>query len=225
VTQLKLDYPGVVPANHFFDPPAISLTHNKDAVSLSLNAVPQQLQYLVLRGVLSDDIFDISVTSTSWPQLRKLHIQFDSCTPSGQWMLELDPEDSEVERDADEDRQYDFLKSRRMEREMPARIHFPERAFRTAVNRDLFDDISLAAARATKRMPNLRDMRLSVGDSESGCVCTFQSDGRRDHRITWQSRSTTTYEPHPEVIAAWKDIFLEKTGELEVQILGLGHCL
>lgn len=220
MTQLKLDYPGVVPANHFFDPPAIPLTNNKDALSLSLNAISQQLEYLDLRGVLSDDIFD---TSTSWPKLRKLHIQFDSCTPSGQWMLELDIEDSETERDADEDRQYDFLTGRRMERELPARMNFKDCVFRTAVNRDFFDDISLAAGRAMKRMPNLRDLRLSVGDPESGCVCTFQSDGKSDHRVVWQSRSTTTYEPHPEVIAAWKEVFLEKTGELEVQILGLDH--
>lgn len=219
MSQLKLAYPGVVPANHFFDPPAIPLTNNKDALSLGLNAVSQQLQYLDLRGVLGDDIFDIS---TSWPKLRKLHIHFDSCTPSGQWMLELDPEDSEIERDADE-RQYGFLTSRRMEREMPARMHFKDCAFRTAVNRDFFDDISLAAARAMRRMPNLRGMRLSVGDPESGCVCTFQSDGKSDHRVVWHSRSTTTYEPHAEVIAAWKEVFLVRTGELDVQILGLGH--
>jgi hypothetical protein len=101
---------------------------------------------------------------------------------------------------------------------------------RTILSDDVFDifnitnDNSLAAARAVREMSNSRDMRLSVGSSETACFCTFQSDGRRDCRIMWQSRSTMKHEPPSKVIAAWKGVVVDRTGELEVQILGLEHC-
>ncbi|THZ00851.1 hypothetical protein D6C93_03595 [Aureobasidium pullulans] len=157
VTRLKLSYPGVVPANQFFNPPAIPYLDGKDALSMSLSRISRRLGCFEVHAVLSDDIFDMS-ESPSWPRLRKLHIGFHSCTPHGEWLLELDPEDSEVEREQNENRRYDLLSIHRKQSEMPARIHYPEISFRTAVNRDILDDLYLAAARAVARMPNLRDL-------------------------------------------------------------------
>lgn len=93
------------------------------------------------------------------------------------------------------------------------------------VNRDVFDDIPLAAAKALTKMPNLRDLKLDVGNEEpeTGCLCTFTSDGRSSHKVVWRSRSATMYEPHEDVIAAWKHVFEERTVELEVQVLGYEH--
>ncbi|THY86318.1 hypothetical protein D6C95_07625, partial [Aureobasidium pullulans] len=103
VTRLKLSYPGVVPANQFFNPPAIPFVDGKDALSTSLSRISRRLECLEVHAVLSEDIFDMN-ESLSWPRLRRLHIEFDSCTPHGEWLLELDPEDSEVEREQKENR-------------------------------------------------------------------------------------------------------------------------
>ncbi|THX47820.1 hypothetical protein D6D06_09429 [Aureobasidium pullulans] len=202
VTRLKLSYPGVVPANQFFNPPAIPFVDGKDALSTSLSRISRRLECLEVHAVLSEDISDMN-ESLSWPRLRRLHIEVDSCTPHGEWLLELDPEDSESE--------------------MPARIHYPEISFRTAVNRDILDDLCLTAARAVARMPNLRDLQLTVGDEDFGCVCRLSSDGRCTHRLVWISKSQTMYEPHPDVMKAWKAGFADRLGELDVQILGHEH--
>ncbi|CAD0097249.1 unnamed protein product [Aureobasidium mustum] len=223
VTHLELQYPGV--ANQLFDPPSIPLLNGKDLLSHSLNTVSRKLETLEINAVLSDDLFGVSDSGSSWPQLRSLRIYFEPCTPTGEWMLELDQQDTEIEPDDDEDEQYEDLGIYRRQTEMPARMHFPPRSFRTMVNIDVFDDISLAAAKALTKMPNLRDLKLIVGNEEpeTGCLCTFTSDGRSSHKVVWRSRSATMYEPHEDVIAAWKHVFEKRTGELEVQVLGHEH--
>lgn len=226
--HLKISYPGVVPANQLFSPPSIPLVGGKDFLSYRLNTISRQLQTLEVRAVLSDDFFDITDHATSWPLLQSLSIDFDPCTPCGDWMLELDPTDSDVE--LDHERAYEFevrTGGYKSEAEWPARMDYPRRSFRTAVNTDILNDICLAAARAMARMPNLRNLKLNVGDdtTESGCQCTFTSDGRSSHKVVWQSRSATMYEPHADVIAAWKQVFVERTGDLEIQVLGYEHTL
>ncbi|KAH0046103.1 hypothetical protein KCU78_g151, partial [Aureobasidium melanogenum] len=225
VTQVKLHYPGVVPANQLFDPPSIPLVNGKDLFSHNLSTISQNLENLEIKAVLSDDFFELSDSNASWPRLRSLHISLEPCTPAGQWMLELAQQDTDIERDDDEDEQYEDLAIYRRRIEMPARMHFPLRSFRTVVDRDLFDDVSLAAAKALTKMPNMRDFKLDLGDekAETGCLCSFTSDGRLSHKVIWQSRSATMYEPHADVIAAWKQVFEEKTGELEIQVLGYEH--
>ncbi|KAG9678707.1 hypothetical protein KCU99_g1085, partial [Aureobasidium melanogenum] len=225
VTQVKLHYPGVVPANQLFDPPSIPLVNGKDLFSHNLSTISRNLENLEIKAVLSDDFFELSDSNASWPRLRSLHISLEPCTPAGEWMLELDQEDTDIEPDDDEDEQYEDLAIYRKRIEMPARMHFPLRSFRTVVDRDLFDDVSLAAAKALTKMPNMRDFKLDLGDekAETGCLCSFTSDGRLSHKAIWQSRSATMYEPHADVIAAWKQLFEEKIGELEIQVLGYEH--
>jgi hypothetical protein len=145
------------------------------------------------------------------------------CTSHGEWLLELATGDSEVEREQSENRRYDLLSIHRKQSELPARIHYPEISFRTAVNRDILDDLYLAAARAVARMPNLRDLQLTVGDEDSGCVCRLPSNGRCTHRLVWISKSQTAYEPHPDVMKAWKAVFADRLGELDVPILCHEH--
>ncbi|KAG9959943.1 hypothetical protein KCU61_g7016, partial [Aureobasidium melanogenum] len=104
--HLKMSYPGVVPANQLFSPPSIPLADGKDFLSYRLTMISRQLQYLEIKAVLSDDFFDMTDPATSWPLLQSLSIDFDPCTPSGDWMLELDPTDSDVE--PDHERAYEF---------------------------------------------------------------------------------------------------------------------
>lgn len=141
-------------------------------------------------------------------------------------MLEMNPTDTDfgTDVDTDEEETYEFAIDEglyRYETEWPARMHLPRRSFRTAVNHDILNDMYLAVARAITRMPNLGDLKLNVEApfQESGCLCTSTSDGRSSHKVVWQSRSATMFEPHTDVIAAWKQAFAKRTGELEVQVL------
>ncbi|KAG9952335.1 alpha/beta-hydrolase, partial [Aureobasidium melanogenum] len=104
--QLRMSYPGVVPANQLFSPPSIPSSDDKDLLSYRLNMISQQLQFLEVKAVLSDDFFDITSPATSWPLLQSLSIDFNPCTTSGDWMLELDPIDSDIE--PDHEREYEF---------------------------------------------------------------------------------------------------------------------
>lgn len=83
MTHLRLSYPGVVPRNQTFGPPAVPLEGVRDLLSFRLNNVTQQLQTLDMRTVLSEDFFSILDPTTSWPQLRTLRIDLDPCTPVG----------------------------------------------------------------------------------------------------------------------------------------------
>jgi len=206
ITRLTLHYPGVVPCNHFFDPPAISSADGQDQLSIMLSLLSQQLETLELFGVFSDDLFDSSGSSQGWPKLRRLLVQFDFCTPNGVWMLEQDPEETEEEIDPNEDMDYSDMGTYdgRSDYEVPARFDFPDKPFRTAVNADIFDGISLALSQALPSMPNLREAHLSVGMSDAGCVLTYTSDRQSTHKAVWRSRSTTMYEPHSEVLECWK---------------------
>ncbi|KAG9952211.1 hypothetical protein KCU85_g2212, partial [Aureobasidium melanogenum] len=223
VTHMQLHYPGVIPQNQFFDPPIVPTFNGKDFFSCSINTLSQQLESLHLFAVVSDDLFDITSPTIHWPKLRNLHVDFDVVMPNGTWMIEQDPEDSEPEIDPDEDMEYNDLRTYDdwSDHEMLARFDWPTRCFRIAPNRDAFDGVYLAIAQALPRMPNLRSMRLSVDQGTAGCLCTYASDGRGNHKVLWRTCSTTIYEPHPEVIAEWENAFAQRSGKLEIQVASI----
>lgn len=220
---MQLHYPGVIPQNQFFDPPIVPTFNGKDFFSCSINTLSQQLESLHLFAVVSDDLFDITSPTIHWPKLRNLHVDFDVVMPNGTWMIEQDPEDSEPEIDPDEDMEYNDLRTYDdwSDHEMLARFDWPTRCFRIAPNRDAFDGVYLAIAQALPRMPNLRSMRLSVDQGTAGCLCTYASDGRGNHKVLWRTCSTTIYEPHPEVIAEWENAFAQRSGKLEIQVASI----
>ncbi|CAD0114982.1 unnamed protein product, partial [Aureobasidium uvarum] len=216
---LKMNYPGVVPANQLFSSPAIPLIIGKDLLSLRLNTISRQLQFLEIRAVLSDDIFDMTDSATSWPRLQTLYIDLDPCTPSGDWVLGPDLEASDVEPDYEHAYEDEVsMGGYKNETQWPARMHFPRRSFRTAVNRDILDDINLAVVQALIRMPNLRDLGINVGnaEAETGCICQL---------IKWSGivGLLPCTRPHLDVLRAWKQIVEKRTGELQIQVLGYEH--
>lgn len=184
----------------------------------------QQLESLHLLAVVSDDLFDVSSSTTHWPKLRNLHIDFDVVTPNGTWMFEEDPEDlgnGVIDPDEDSDYQEMRVLDDRRDHEMPARFDWPRRYFRSAPNRYAYDRVHLAMAKAIPRMPNLRKLRFSADQGTAGCVCTYIYDGREIHKVLWKSYSTTTYEPNSELIAEWKRAVAHRSGQLEIQVVGI----
>lgn len=182
----------------------------------------QQLESLQLLAVVSDDLFQITSPTIYWPKLRNLHVDFDVVMPNGTWML--NPEDPNREHvDPNEDSDYAEMKilEDRRDHEMPARFDWPRTYFRSAPNCEAYDHVHLAIAKASPRMPNLRTLRFSVDHGTAGCVCTYTCDGRENHRVVWKSCSTTTYQPHPKVIAEWKRAIAHRSGQLETQVAGI----
>lgn len=199
----------------------IPTVNGKDFLSSALNLLSQQLESLRLLAVVSHDLFQLTSPMTHWPKLRNLHVDFNVVSPNGNWMIERDLKESKhEERDPDEDGDYIAMRSleERDDYEMPARFDYPRIFFRSACNRDAFDGVHLAIAKAIPRMPNLRTLRSSVDQGTAGCVCTYTYDGRENHKVEWRSCSTTTYEPSPEVMAEWNKAVAQRSGQLEIQV-------
>jgi hypothetical protein len=83
-----------MPSNQENQPPAIPSLNNRDLLSFNLGTLSQNLVTLDLSGIFSTDIFSHEF---HWPHLQTLQLWIFMCTPSGNWMIEKDPEDSETE--------------------------------------------------------------------------------------------------------------------------------
>jgi hypothetical protein len=170
-----------------------------------------------LTGIFSNDLFNLEF---SWPHLQCLQLWMSMCTPSGDWMIEKDPEESDYEFDVEP---YEDLSDYMHEYQLPARIHYPKNSCRTLPRQDLIDDLFLAAGKAVARMPKLQSIILLSEPS----ILEFQysSDGYSAGVVEWQTLSTfrpdpPIYRPCDEVIMAWNDAVASRQGELEISIRG-----
>jgi hypothetical protein len=141
-----------MPENQDNRPPQIPSIRGRDLLSLNLGALPQQLVTLDLSGILRNDLFSHGF---SWPHLQRLQLWMFMCTPSGEWMIEKDPADSDSDLDVEP---YEDLSDHMHEHQLPARIHYPNNPCRTLPRKDLVDDFFLAAGMAAARMPKLQSM-------------------------------------------------------------------
>lgn len=138
------------------------------------------------------------------------------CTPSGDWIIERDPLDSEDEElDIGS---YEELSDWMRPEQMPSRMNYPENPFREAVKGDATHDWYFAAADAASKMPRLELMKFRITPRIHSFE--YHSDRISAGSVTWRSRSTTTYQPHDDVIAAWNRACDGLQGQLEVSIQG-----
>jgi hypothetical protein len=206
-----------MPENQDNQPPRIPPSGDRDLLSLNLGALSQQLVTLNLSGIFSNDLFSHEF---SWPQLQRLELWMFMCTPSGDWMIEKDLEESDHELDVEP---YEDLSDYMHGHLLPARIHYPNNPCRTLPRQDLIDGFFLAAGKAVARMPKLQSM--VVLSEPSVLEFEYSSDGHSAGAVEWQTLSTfrpdpPTYRPCDEVIVAWKDAVTPRQGELEVFIRG-----
>jgi hypothetical protein len=206
-----------MPENQDNQPPEIPSIGGRDLLSLNLGALSQQLMTLDLSGIFSNDLFSHGF---SWPQLQRLQLWMFMCTPSGEWMIEKDPEDSDSDLDVEP---YEDLSDHMHEHQLPARIHYPNNPCRTLPRKDLVCNFFLAARLAAARMPKLQSM--VVLSEPSVLKFEYSSDGYRAGVVGWQTLSTfrpdpPTYRPCDEFIIAWKDAVASRQGELEISIRG-----
>lgn len=124
-----------------------------------MGILSQQLISLDLTAVLSDDFFSLA-ESRSWPYLQRLEISLNPCTPSGDWIIERDPLDSEDEElDIGS---YEELSYWMRPEQMPSRMNYPENPFREAVKGDAMHDWYFAAADAALKMPRLELIKFRI---------------------------------------------------------------
>jgi hypothetical protein len=138
-----------MPSNQENQPPAIPSINNRDLLSFNLGTLSQNLVTLDLSGIFSTDLFS---PNFHWPHLQNLQLWIFMCTPSGDWMIEKDPEDSETELIFEP---YEDLSDYMHDHELPAPIHYPNNPCLTLPRQDLCDDFFLAAGKAVARMPKL----------------------------------------------------------------------
>jgi hypothetical protein len=206
-----------MPSNQENQPPAIPSIGGRDLLSFNLGALSQNLVTLDLSGIFSTDLFS---PDFHWPHLQNLQLWIFMCTPSGAWMIEKDPEDSETELDFEP---YEDLSDYMHDHELPAPIHYPNNPCLTLPRQDLTDAFFLAAGKAVAKMPKLRSMVVLTEPS----VFEFEyaSDGYNAGSVEWQTLATfhadpPTYQPGDEVIGAWKDAVAIRQGDLKVSIKG-----
>jgi hypothetical protein len=158
-----------MPGNQDNRPPQIPSIGGRDLLSLNLGALSQQLMTLDLSGIFSNDLFSHGF---GWPQLQRLQLWMFMCTPSGEWMIEKDPEDSDSGLDVEP---YEDLSDYMHEHQLLARIHYPNNPCRTLPRKDLVCNFFLAARLAAARMPKLQSM---VVLSEPSVVTSSSLHGR-----------------------------------------------
>jgi hypothetical protein len=206
-----------MPGNQDNQPPQIPSIGGRDSLSLNLGALSQQLVTLDLSGIFSNDLFSHEL---NWPHFQRLQIWMFMCTPSGDWMIEKDPEGSDYDLDV---KPYEKLSDYMHEHQLPARMYYPNNPCRTLPRKDLVDNFFLAAGLAAARMPKLQSM--VVLSEPSVLEFEYSSDCYSAGVVEWQTLSTfrpdpPTYRPCDEVIIAWKDAVASRQGELEISIRG-----
>jgi hypothetical protein len=206
-----------MPGNQDNQPPRIPSVGGHDLLSLNSGALSQQLVTLDLSGIFGIDLFSHEF---SWPKLQRIQLWMFMCTPSGKWMIEKDPEESNYDLDVEP---YEDLSDYMHGHQLPARIHYPNNPCRTLPRQDLIDGFFLAAGKAAARMPKLQSM--VVLSEPSVLEFEYSSAGYDAGSVEWQTLSTfrpdpPTYRPCDEVIIAWKDAVASRQGELEISIRG-----
>ncbi|KAJ5933638.1 hypothetical protein N7454_005967 [Penicillium verhagenii] len=91
--SLTMEYPGEPPENQNF-PPLVRSVPGKDALSLALNVLSQQLESIKLTMMMTcPEILwpQSKTTQPYWPRLTQFHLSYTVATPSGQWLFERDP--------------------------------------------------------------------------------------------------------------------------------------
>jgi hypothetical protein len=206
-----------MPSNQESQPPAIPSINNRDLLSFNLGTLSQNLVTLDLSGIFSNDLFSHEF---HWPHLQTLQLWIFMCTPSGNWMIEKDPEDSDTELIFEP---YEDLSDWMHDHELPARIHYPNNPCLTLPRQDLIDAFFLSAGKAVARMPNL--LSMVVLSEPSVLEFEYSSDGYNAGSVEWQTLATfhadpPTYQPGGEVIEAWKHAVATRQGDLKVSIKG-----
>jgi hypothetical protein len=207
-----------MPSNQENQPSAIPSIGSHDLLSFNLGALSRQLVTLDLSGIFSNDLFSHEF---NWPQLQRVQLWIFMCTPSGDWMIEKDPQDSDTELFAEP---YEDLSDYMHNHELPAPIHYPNNPCRTLPRQGLIDAFFLSAGKAAAKMPKLQSM--VVLSEPSVFEFEYSSDGYSKGCVEWQTLATfhadpPTYQPSDEVTEAWKDAVAMRQGDdLKVSIKG-----
>ncbi|KAL7938015.1 hypothetical protein V8C35DRAFT_138262 [Trichoderma chlorosporum] len=229
--EVKLTFSYEAPKDHSSIPPTlIGARGVDDAFARGMRTWTRQLKRLFLSGVvISPEMFyaadsDDEEAASEWPHLEQLEVTYAAVTLHGTWLLELNPEDSPLDRpspvvDLDE------FAPESLSREVPAPEDMYEYSFRTRPVATEMDQIHRGVARAVRRMPALRELYLVTFD---GSIRSIQWI-HRYHAFLYKCDtdqgvatahwgSLPGYTPAEDVVELWKEMAEVRGYQLEVLI-------
>lgn len=201
-----MEYRGEAPLDGDFSPPVRSEV-GRDALSLALNRITQQLATVDIRGMMvAPELFWPPDSTPQWSRLTRFTLDYSATTPSGQWLFEHDPRCAEHD-DEDEWEDPDLIWPEPL---LPAPQDYHPRPFRTKPARVL-NELYLAAGRAAQRMPRLETFVLRgethVGTPElyeiiEGAPAHWFQYRRDQGKATWAGSGK--FELRDDVVEAWR---------------------
>lgn len=207
-----------------------------DLLSSSLRDLSQRLESLHIdqSTVLGPELFwpsnsqedGLSMNLPFWPNLRDVVVNYAPVTPSGEWLQERDPEDTDIDDNTDPEyynaREEEYPESVRIPLQDRRGIYFRSNLIASHANR-----FYTSAAWAALRMPELRQMVLQT---EGGSRYSLEYEVRAGtSRLTWrtfdqpaysfgpdtstkQERAKRLYQPDARVFEAWEKVAHGHTG-------------
>lgn len=234
MANVSLAYLSYPPGNQFLDPPRLIDQHlGYDIFSHELALLSQRLVRLKLDdATLNLTDFFICSTQTEWPRLESLDFSsLQAACADGTWYFTMDPRmDADDYEEDPQAHTLDDMREYMEEDELPAAMDVPLNPFRTAMDREKFKDIYLAAAQAVKRMPKLRKLEISFdlqgdagmgpGDHEfSYMQSTTESwcqESSADIKVGWGM--VPAVEMDDEVMEAWREVGEAKGSSIELYL-------
>lgn len=211
-----------------------------DLLSSSLRDFSQRLVRLSINQstVVGPELFwpsnsqedTLDVDQPFWPILKAMRVNYAPVTPSGEWLLERDPEKTETTDEDTDDRYYEDRNNE--EESYPESVRIPLearrlRVFRNKVIASHANKFYISAARAALRMPQLRQMVLQT-DSSPLYVLEYEVRGGTS-TLTWsnydpaidfdidtptkEEKDRRLYQPDERVFAAWEKVANRHTGK------------
>ncbi|KAJ5906757.1 uncharacterized protein N7473_003673 [Penicillium subrubescens] len=231
--DLKFQYEP--PRDQHYAPPDVTVD-GSDLLSSALRDLSQRLESLHIDDftVLGPELFwplnskeySVSVNLPFWPNLKEVVVNYAPVTPSGEWLQERDPEDTDTDDNTDPEyynaREEGYPESVRVPLEDRRCIHFRFNLIASHANR-----FYISAAWAALRMPKLRQMILQT-DGISRYSLEYEVRAGTS-RLTWrtldsadcliggdpstkQARAERLYQPDARVLEAWENVAPEHTG-------------
>lgn len=206
--QCNLYYHHDPPRNQNYYPPDIT-EDSIDILSSQLQIFSQRLERLEINGtVLSPELFwqssgpDDTLTKPPLrPDLTDVLVNHMGITPSGEWLLDRDPEESDFNDESDgglsdEDNLPEYVR-------IPMQDH-TSKFFRTRIIAGLIDRYYAAAGRAALRMPKLRRIEIQY---DVYSIYSFQYEVRAGTaKLTWKNVNRSCVPVGTDIVARRKTL-------------------
>jgi hypothetical protein len=229
-----LTYP---PADQFFEPPSLTDSElDYDIFSHELGLLSQRLVKLVISDTTLDLIDFFNSGESEWPRLERLTFsEVQIACANGTWYFNMDHRVDDYEEDPQAWTLDDYRQCMQ-EAELPAPMDVVCNPFRLVMDAEEFKDVYVATAKATKRMPKLRQLQIvfnvqgDVGAGPGGHGLYYYHGSRKDKenwyegggehgiKVGWCVWPAVDVLACKEVFETWKDVGESKGAPIELYV-------